>query len=129
MRKDYSNRHPSGRPIHDSRRNYGAPQPLYAHPNDRYALNEIELPANYRNAPREIPVQRGMVLEDVSSGYVGEVMSVRKIAGQWQMELEDGDFKRRSFPLGAGFWLAGKAVYLLPPVAAAQHNAPAGGKN
>lgn len=57
-----------------------------------------------------------MVLEDVVTGYVGEVMSVGKVASQWQMQLEDGRGARRSFGLGKGFWLEGVAVDLQPPV-------------
>lgn len=64
---------------------------------------------------RELPAEVGMVLEEPASDFVGEVMAVRKVAGQWQMELEDGDFKRRVFPLGSGFWLEGQPVHLLPP--------------
>lgn len=74
---------------------------------------------------RTLPVEVGMVLEEPASGFVGEVMAVRKVAGQWQMELEDGDFARRSFPLGPGFWLEGQAVNLVPP---APKQEPAGRK-
>lgn len=126
MRRDYSNRYPSGRPIHDYTAQTDAIKPQYAHEGDRYAINELELPPNYRRAAQSLPVERGMVLEDVASGYVGEVMHVRRIAGQWQMELEDRNFHRRSFPLGPGFWLDGKAVNLLPP--AQKPNSGAGAK-
>ncbi|MFY9263648.1 MAG: DUF3097 domain-containing protein [Actinomycetaceae bacterium] len=66
-------------------------------------------------AARPLPVEVGMVLEDVESGYVGEVIRVGKVAGHWQMELEDRFNRRRSFPLGQGFWCEGVAVDLLPP--------------
>lgn len=56
-----------------------------------------------------------MLLEDPSSGYVGEVMRVAKVAGKWQMELEDRFNKRRSFFVGPGFWAEGKPVTLVPP--------------
>ncbi len=56
-----------------------------------------------------------MVLEEPASGFVGEVVSVSKVAGQWQMELENNQFTRRSFPLGPGFWLEGQPVNLTPP--------------
>lgn len=81
---------------------------------DRYGHDVL---AGTPRAPksRELPAEVGMVLEEPASGFVGEVMAVRKIAGQWQMELEDGDFKRRAFPLGPGFWLDGQPVHLLPP--------------
>lgn len=63
----------------------------------------------------DVEVEVGMVIEDPSSGFVGEVMKVGKVAGQWQMELEDSRMHRRQFPLGRGFWLEGQAVNLLPP--------------
>ncbi|MDY5585389.1 MAG: DUF3097 family protein, partial [Arcanobacterium sp.] len=82
----------------------------------RYSNDVLSDSANTRRrAARPEPVAVGMVLEDPSTGYVGEVMRVYKLSGQWQMELEDGDFKRRSFPLGPGFWLEGVHVNLLPP--------------
>ncbi|MEW6944437.1 DUF3097 family protein [Trueperella pyogenes] len=67
---------------------------------------------------RDVTVEVGMVLEDPSSGFVGEVMKVGKVAGQWQMELEDGRMRRRRFPLGRGFWLEGQPVNLLPALPA-----------
>lgn len=60
-----------------------------------------------------------MVLEDVSTGYVGEVVRLGRVAGQWQMTLEDRRGKTRSFDLGPGFWLDGVAVNLQPPLAQA----------
>ncbi|MGV9184418.1 DUF3097 family protein [Arcanobacterium canis] len=73
--------------------------------------------ANFSRNPqaREVEVEVGMLLEDPSSGYVGEVMKVSKIAGKWQMELEDRFAKRRSFFVGPGFWIDGTAVTLVPP--------------
>ncbi|MCI7551143.1 MAG: DUF3097 family protein [Actinomycetaceae bacterium] len=65
--------------------------------------------------PRTLAVEVGMIVEDVSSGYVGEVMEVRRVGGQWQMVLEDADRKRRSFPLGVGYWLEGEPVNFTPP--------------
>lgn len=66
-------------------------------------------------AARPVPVELGMVLEDVVSGYVGEVVDVGRVAGSWQMTLEDRAGKRRAFELGKGFWLEGIAVDLQPP--------------
>lgn len=57
-------------------------------------------------------MQLGMVVEDPSSGFVGEIMG-------WEnglVILEDRKGKRRSFPVGPGFWLEGKPVALrIPP--------------
>lgn len=123
MKKDYSKKPRFSQQNSISATNISNfPTPIYAHLHDRYALNEIDLPANYRNASQKIPVARGMVLEDVESGYVGEVVNIRKLAGQWQIELEDRNFHRRSFNLGPGFWLDGKPVSLLPPTANSDHS-------
>lgn len=59
-----------------------------------------------------MPMELGMVVEDPSSGFVGEIMG-------WEnglVILEDRRGKRRSFPVGPGFWLDGKPVALrIPP--------------
>ncbi|VEI14106.1 DUF3097 family protein [Trueperella bialowiezensis] len=80
---------------------------------DRYGHDVLA--AQPAPASREVPVEVGMVVEEPASGFVGEVMSVGRVAGQWQMELEDADYRRRSFPLGPGFWLEGRPVSLTPP--------------
>ncbi len=57
-------------------------------------------------------MQLGMVVEDPASGFVGEIMG-------WEnglVVLEDRKGKRRSFPVGPGFWLDGMPVALrIPP--------------
>ena len=56
-----------------------------------------------------------MVLEDVSSGWVGAVTRVEKSGGVYLVELEDRRGACRSFPLGPGFWLEGRPIDALPP--------------
>ena len=59
----------------------------------------------------DLPLRRGLVLEDPSSGYVGEVI-------RWEnglVVLEDRKGKRRSFPIGPCFWYEGKPVTLRLP--------------
>lgn len=59
----------------------------------------------------EVPAELGMVLEDPTSGFVGAVL-------RWEnglVVLEDRHGKRRSFPLGPGFWLDGRPVALVAP--------------
>ncbi|GAA2866853.1 DUF3097 domain-containing protein [Paenarthrobacter ilicis] len=63
----------------------------------------------------EVPVQRGMVLEDVQSGWVGEVTRVEKTGGMHIVSLEDRRGKSKSFQLGFGFLLEGQAIRLMPP--------------
>ena len=57
-----------------------------------------------------------MVLEDVGSGWVGAVTRVEKSGGVHLVELEDRRGKRRSFPLGGGFWLEGQPIIALAPL-------------
>ena len=73
----------------------------------------------------EVPIEYGMVLEDISSGWVGAVTRVEKSGGVYLVELEDRRGRKRSFPLGGGFWLEGKPIIALPPKAAPAQKAPA----
>ncbi|MCL3818245.1 DUF3097 domain-containing protein [Aeromicrobium wangtongii] len=69
-----------------------------------------------RGRSEEVVVERGMVVEDATTGFCGEVMVVEKDLGM--MILEDRRLVRRSFPLGPGYLLEGKPVVLRPPSAA-----------
>jgi hypothetical protein len=56
-------------------------------------------------------VEAGQVLEDASSGFCGAVL-------RWErglVVLEDRHGKRRTFPLGGGFWYEGQPVVLKAP--------------
>ncbi len=64
----------------------------------------------------EVPVERGMVLEDSQTGWVGAVIRVEKSGGMHIVALEDRRGKSRSFQLGFGFLLEGQPIKLLPPV-------------
>ncbi|RYY41091.1 MAG: DUF3097 family protein, partial [Actinomycetales bacterium] len=59
----------------------------------------------------------GIVVEEVTSGWVGEVVRVERDLGM--VMLEDRHLRRKSFPLGPGFLLEGRPVVLVAPVAAA----------
>ena len=59
----------------------------------------------------EVPAQLGMVLEDPASGFVGALVRLEN----GLLVLEDRRGKRRSFPLGPGFWLDGKPVAVTAP--------------
>lgn len=65
-----------------------------------------------RRRSAEQPAELGLVVEDVESGFCGAVVSVDKHG----VLLEDRHGKRRSFPLGPGFWLDGNPVALTRPV-------------
>lgn len=68
---------------------------------------------------RPVEARSGLVVEDVDTGFVGEIVRVGRVAGQWQVELEGRKGVRRSFPLGRGFWIDGRPVELVRPQAKA----------
>jgi hypothetical protein len=82
---------------------------------DNWGPQDLSAPAK-RQLP-EVAVQRGMVLEDVQSGWVGEVTRVEKTGGMHIVSLEDRRGKTKSFQLGYGFLLEGQAIRLMPPAA------------
>ncbi|MGK3648564.1 DUF3097 family protein [Pseudarthrobacter enclensis] len=74
-----------------------------------------DMAAPVRTQLPEVPVERGMVLEEVQSGWVGAVTRVEKSGGMHVVALEDRRGKSRSFRLGYGFLLEGQAIRLMPP--------------
>lgn len=71
-----------------------------------------------------VPVERGMVLEDAESGWVGAVVRVEKAGGMIVVALEDRRGRTKSFPLGFGFLLDGQPVEVIPQRPAATKVAP-----
>lgn len=63
----------------------------------------------------DVPADRGLVVEDVETGWVGAVVALEKSGGVHVVELEDRRGRRRSFPLGPGFWVDGAPVRLVRP--------------
>jgi len=59
----------------------------------------------------EHPAERGLVVEDPSSGFVGAVVRIENN----RVDLEDRNGRVRSFPLGPGFLVEGKPVILTAP--------------
>ena len=97
---------------------------------DRYG-GDVLAADPHRVGPRAIrpesvhvPVERGMVLEDRETGFVGAAVAVEKSGGRRIVVLEDRHGARRGFTLGPGFWLEGRPVILDPPVPA--RRAPSG---
>lgn len=86
--------------------------------NDRYGFDVLSDDPHRRGKPTtaDLPVARGLVVEDVESGYVGEVTGLENSGGQILMELTDRWGAARMFPLGPGYWVEGKPVNLRPPV-------------
>jgi len=69
-------------------------------------------PGSWKVPPRghtvPLPVELGQVVEDVASGFVGEIVAFE----QGIVVLEDRHRVRRSFRLGPGFWVDGNPVEL-----------------
>ena len=82
--------------------------------------------AHHRRRPTSVPrpAEAGLVVEEVTSGWVGAVVRVEKSGGIHLVVLEDRRGRTRSFPLGPGFWVDGKPVELTAPVAPAAPAAP-----
>lgn len=59
----------------------------------------------------EHPADKGLVVEDPSSGFVGAVVRIEN----GRVDLEDRRGRIRSFPLGPGFLVEGKPVILTVP--------------
>lgn len=72
-------------------------------------------PAAQPPASTPVEIAEGMVIEDVQSGFVGEVLWIGKVGGKWNFRMEDRHGKLRSFPLGPGYWIEGVPVTLTPP--------------
>lgn len=70
-----------------------------------------------RRAPRSRPVaaEAGLVVEEVTTGWVGAVVRVERSGGMRVVVLEDRRGAARTFPLGPGFWIDGEPVELTAP--------------
>jgi hypothetical protein len=87
---------------------------------DRYGSDVLGgAPSGHHRAPRTSrpqPAERGLVVEEVTTGWVGAVVRVEKSGGQHVVVLEDRASRTRTFPLGPGFWVDGEPVLLTAPV-------------
>ncbi len=72
-----------------------------------------------RPVTRDEPAVPGLVVEDVETGWCGAVVGVEKSGGMQVVTIEDRRGRRRTFPLGPGFWIDGAPVRLVPPAPAA----------
>ncbi|MCW2779839.1 MAG: hypothetical protein JWR35_288 [Marmoricola sp.] len=82
---------------------------------DRYGSDVLN---NDWRAPKkgravEMDATVGLVVEEVTTDWCGEIVQVERDLGT--VTLEDRRQKRRTFPLGPGFLLEGKPVILVPP--------------
>ncbi|WP_069387634.1 DUF3097 domain-containing protein [Cellulosimicrobium cellulans] len=98
-------------------------------PLDRYGSDVLGGTAapHHRARPvsRPQPAERGLVVEEVQTGWVGAVVRVEKSGGMHVVVLEDRAGRTRSFPLGPGFWVDGEPVELTAPVTSRAPAAPA----
>ena len=80
-----------------------------------YSWGPQDLAAPAAKKLRKVPVELGMLLEDVESGWVGEVVRTEKSGGMRVIVLEDRRGKTRSFQAGFGFLLEGEPVEITDP--------------
>ncbi|WP_308121928.1 DUF3097 family protein [Actinotalea ferrariae] len=82
--------------------------------------------AHGRRGPVSRPqvAEAGLVVEEVTTGWVGAVVRVEKSGGMHVVVLEDRHGRTRTFPLGPGFWVDGAPVELTPPAGPAPVAAP-----
>ena len=95
---------------------------------DRYGSDVLGGPATAHHRARPVsrpqPAERGLVVEEVQTGWVGAVVRVEKSGGMHVVVLEDRAGRTRSFPLGPGFWVDGEPVELTAPVTSRAPSAP-----
>ena len=91
----------------------------YARPvtHDRYGTDVLRPGSPSARGPRTrtstpTPAEPGLVVEEVTTGWVGAVVRVEKSGGMHVVVLEDRRGATRTFPLGPGFWVDGAPVEL-----------------
>lgn len=98
----------------------GVPEP-FQHPpperpgSDRYGSDVLDPDRRARGRSRTVEVRadKGLVVEEVSTDWCGEIVAVERDLRT--VTLEDRRGRRRMFPLGAGFLLEGVPVILTAP--------------
>lgn len=91
---------------------------------DRYGSDVLagDWRAPARGRARETPAALGLVVEEVTTDWCGEIVAVDRDLRT--LTLEDRRGRRRGFPLGPGFLLEGVPVILTPPVTAVPPRQP-----
>ncbi|MCL3860588.1 DUF3097 domain-containing protein [Actinotalea sp. K2] len=82
---------------------------------DRYGRDVLAGgPARHGPVSAPTPATPGLVVEEVTTGWVGAVVRVEVSGGMRVVVLEDRRGATRTFPLGPGFWVEGRPVELTP---------------
>jgi hypothetical protein len=86
---------------------------------DRYGSDVLNTDwrAPRRGRAVEISADKGLVVEEVTTDWCGEIVAVERDLDT--VTLEDRRGRRRTFPLGPGFLLEGVPVILRPPARSA----------
>lgn len=85
---------------------------------DRYGADVLSGgPTHAPRRPSSTPTaaEPGLVVEEVTTGWVGAVVRTEKAGGVHVVVLEDRAGRTRTFPLGPGFWVDGAPVELTAP--------------
>ena len=98
---------------------YRSAVPLHRYGTDVLS-GDWKVPRNGRAV--EVATEIGMVVEEVTTDWCGEVVAVDRDIDT--LTLEDRRGKRRTFPLGPGFLLEGRPVILTRPVRSGAPAAP-----
>jgi len=82
---------------------------------DRYGSDVLatDWRAPKRGRATEVSAEPGLVVEEVTTDWCGEIVKVERDLGT--VTLEDRRSKQRTFPLGPGFLLEGRPVVLVAP--------------
>lgn len=88
-------------------------------PPDRYGKDVLssDWRAPKNGHAREIVADLGLVVEEMSTGWCGEIVRVDRDLRT--VTLEDRRLRQKTFPLGPGFHLEGLPVVLNPPITVA----------
>nr|WP_310965042.1 DUF3097 domain-containing protein [Nocardioides marmorisolisilvae] len=91
---------------------------------DRYGSDVLasDWRAPKRGRAVEIAADVGLVVEQVTTDWCGEIVKVERDLGT--VTLEDRHQRRRTFPLGPGFLLEGRPVILVAPLTQVAPKAP-----
>ncbi|GAA5226807.1 DUF3097 family protein [Paeniglutamicibacter antarcticus] len=77
-----------------------------------------DISAPKKRVLRKVPVALGLLVEDVDSGWVGEVVRTEKSGGMQVLVLEDRHGRTKSFRAGFGFLIEGEPVEITEPAPA-----------